>query len=68
MQKIRLIVILILVCVVIVISSLFYFNMREETNGNIIIAKQGSFTIGGSVITNEQGKTHHGDHAYVFYQ
>lgn len=44
----------------------------------IIIQEQGSFTVGGSVITNPgtfdaisrtpEGQTFHGDHAYVFYQ
>ena len=44
----------------------------------IVIQDQGSFAIGGSVITNEgtfdpikrtpEGQTFHGDHAYVFYQ
>jgi len=44
----------------------------------IVIKDQGSFTVGGSVITNPgifdpikrtpEGQTFHGDHAYVFYQ
>ena len=44
----------------------------------IVIQEQGSFAIGGSVITNPgtydpikrtpDGQTFHGDHAYVFYQ
>lgn len=44
----------------------------------LIIQEQGSFAVGGSVITNpgtfdaikrtEEGQTFHGDHAYVFYQ
>lgn len=44
----------------------------------LVIEEQGSFTVGGSVITNEGifdpykptpvGQTFHGDHAYVFYQ
>lgn len=44
----------------------------------IVIQKQGSFAVGGSVITNPgtfdpvkmtpEGQTFHGDHAYVFYQ
>lgn len=33
----------------------------------MVIDEQGSFAIGGSVITQE-GQTLHGDHAYVFYQ
>ncbi|MCX8482228.1 MAG: alpha/beta fold hydrolase [Crocinitomicaceae bacterium] len=44
----------------------------------IVIQEQGSFTVGGTVITNPgtfdpykptpEGQTFHGDHAYVFYQ
>jgi len=44
----------------------------------LIIIEQGSFAVGGSVITNPgtfdaikrtpEGQTFHGDHAYVFYQ
>jgi hypothetical protein len=44
----------------------------------LIISEQGSFTIGGTVITNPgvfdhikrtpDGQTFHGDHAYVYYQ
>lgn len=32
------------------------------------IAEQGSFAIGGTVVTDSAGNTLHGDHAYVFYQ
>ena len=32
------------------------------------IAEQGSFAIGGTVLTDSLGHTYHGDHAYVFYQ
>lgn len=34
----------------------------------ITIAEQGSFMVGGSVITGANGDTFHGDHAYVQYQ
>lgn len=34
----------------------------------IIIADQGSFAVGGTVITDSLGHQYHGDHAYVFYQ
>lgn len=47
-------------------------------NRAIVIQGQGSFAVGGSVITNPgtfdpikrtpEGQTFHGDHAYVFYQ
>ena len=32
------------------------------------IAEQGSFAIGGKVLTDSLGHTDHGDHAYVFFQ
>lgn len=32
------------------------------------IAEQGSFAVGGTVLTDSLGRTYHGDHAYVFYQ
>jgi pimeloyl-ACP methyl ester carboxylesterase len=32
------------------------------------IQQQGSFAIGGTLVTDAQGRTLHGDHAYVFYQ
>ena len=38
-------------------------------NGTIIqIEEQGSFAVGGTVLTDSLGHTYHGDHAYVFYQ
>jgi pimeloyl-ACP methyl ester carboxylesterase len=47
-------------------------------DNQLIISKQGSFSVGGTVITNPgtfdaynptpAGQTFHGDHAYVFYQ
>ena len=50
-------------------------NVRPEP---LIIQEQGSFAVGGTVITNPgtfdpvkmspEGQTFHGDHAYVFYQ
>lgn len=41
----------------------------ESRNGGIMrIAEQGSFAVGGTVLTDSLGRTYHGDHAYVFYQ
>lgn len=38
-------------------------------NGNVLqIAEQGSFAVGGTVLTDSLGRNYHGDHAYVFYQ
>lgn len=34
----------------------------------ITIADQGSFAVGGTVLTDSAGHHYHGDHAYVFYQ
>ena len=34
----------------------------------MVVEKQGSFMVGGSVITAANGDTFHGDHAYVQYQ
>lgn len=59
------------------------FSVCAETNHSekpapMVIQEQGSFAIGGSVITHPgtfdpvnvtpEGQTFHGDHAYVFYQ
>ena len=54
-------------------------NESTISNENyLVIKEQGSFTVGGTVITNPgtfdpynqtpEGQTLHGDHAYVFYQ
>jgi len=53
--------------------------MAEETKPlPLVIQEQGSFAVGGTVVTNPgtfdpykltpEGQTLHGDHAYVFYQ
>ena len=34
----------------------------------LVIQEQGSFMAGGTVITSPEGKTFHGDHAFIFYQ
>lgn len=53
-------------------------NMGNGKTAPMVIQEQGSFTVGGSVISNPgtfdpvkmtpEGQTFHGDHAYVFYQ
>ncbi|WP_062180166.1 alpha/beta hydrolase [Dysgonomonas macrotermitis] len=50
----------------------------NEKNALLVIKEQGSFAVGGSVITNPgtfdpitrtpEGQTYHGDHAYIVYQ
>ena len=38
-------------------------------NENIMqVEAQGSFAVGGTVLTDSLGRHYHGDHAYVFYQ
>ena len=53
-------------------------NNRITDNGVLLIQEQGSYAIGGTVVTNPgtfdpynqtpEGQTFHGDHAYIFYQ
>ena len=37
-------------------------------DGELRIARQGSFAVGGTIVRDSLGRTFHGDHAYVFYQ
>lgn len=41
---------------------------RRDMPQPLIIQEQGSFAVGGTVITDPDKLTFHGDHAYVFYQ
>lgn len=73
---------LLLFFAVIVLASCNESRVSNEStisNENyLVIKEQGSFTVGGTVITNPgtfdpynqtpEGQTLHGDHAYVFYQ
>lgn len=34
----------------------------------IVLKTQGSFAVGGKILRDCDGRTFHGDHAYVFYQ
>ena len=53
-------------------------RIHKNDQEPIVIQEQGSFAVGGTVITNPgtfdpynptpAGQTFHGDHAYVFYQ
>lgn len=47
-----------------VVLSLFSCTSNTTLN----IAEQGSFMVGGTVLTDSAGHKFHGDHAYVFYQ
>jgi len=63
---------------IILTVTILVFTQCTNKGNSIIIYEQGSFTVGGSVITNPgtfnpynptpEGQTLHGDHAYVFYQ
>ena len=39
-----------------------------KQDGILRVEEQGSFDVGGTVLTDSLGRTFHGDHAYVFYQ
>ena len=66
------------VLIVILVAGCESTNDSSENDGLIILKEQGSFAIGGSVITSPgefnpytrtpEGQTFHGDHAYIFYQ
>ena len=53
-------------------------SISQPKQKPMVIQEQGSFAVGGTVITNPgtfnpasptpDGQTFHGDHAYVFYQ
>ncbi|WP_084151075.1 alpha/beta hydrolase [Azohydromonas australica] len=61
-----------------VLAALSSMAAEETLPGPLVIAKQGSFLVGGTVVTNPgtfdpyhwtpDGQTLHGDHAYAFYQ
>ena len=65
------------ILVVAAFSSARAQNASEKSQP-LMIQEQGSFAVGGTVITNSgtydatnrspAGQTFHGDHAYVFYQ
>jgi hypothetical protein len=60
------------------LAPLVLFTHIHGQKNPIVILEQGSFAVGGTVITNPgtfdhikrtpEGQTFHGDHAYVFYQ
>lgn len=41
---------------------------NSHSEGILQIESQGSFAVGGTILTDSLGRTYHGDHAYVFYQ
>ena len=44
------------------------YAQQQQTNTPMVIQEQGSFAVGGRVLTDNKGNTLHGDHGYVFYQ
>lgn len=58
--------------------SILVFTQCSSKRNFLLIREQGSFAVGGTVISNpgsfdtykrtSEGQTFHGDHAYVFYQ
>ncbi|MBX2953924.1 MAG: alpha/beta fold hydrolase [Leadbetterella sp.] len=64
--------------VLIIAFALFFNPMHAQKPKPLMVQEQGSFAVGGTVITNPgtfdpvkrtpEGQTFHGDHAYVFYQ
>jgi len=62
----------------ILLSFISLLSCVTRQNNQLIISEQGSFAVGGTVISNPgtfspynptpEGQTLHGDHAYVFYQ
>ncbi|MFC3333918.1 alpha/beta hydrolase [Flavobacterium palustre] len=66
-----------LICFV-VFSNIAIHAQKNSKQEPLMIIEQGSFAVGGTVITNPgtfnpynptpEGQTFHGDHAYVFYQ
>lgn len=66
-----------ILCLLLMIHSSFYAQ-KSIKQKLLVIEEQGSFAIGGTMITNPgtfdpykptpEGQTFRGDHAYVFYQ
>lgn len=53
---------------VLILNVLVALTSCCNGNGVLQIAEQGSFAVGGAVLTDSAGRQYHGDHAYVFYQ
>lgn len=53
----------------VIFGLMFLFvGCGQKEKGALIIQEQGSFAVGGTILTDSVGHTFHGDHAYVFYQ
>ena len=49
-------------------SSGFALGYEATEVAPIVVERQGSFAVGGTTVTGQNGQTLHGDHAYAFYQ
>lgn len=56
-----------LLALMILIASCVSAQVARDAHP-LLIQSQGSFAIGGKVLTSPEGKLFHGDHAYVYYQ
>ena len=77
-RRLRSVLLLILLISAGIVTSACAISRGNDKPEPLIIQEQGSFAVGGIVITNPgtydsikqgpDGQTFHGDHAYVFYQ
>jgi hypothetical protein len=51
-----------------IVTSVDAITDRARAAETLVIQQQGSFAVGGTVITGPAGQTFRGDHAYAFYQ
>lgn len=58
----------VLIAIAVIVSAGCTTTARTDGTGPIAIQSQGSFAVGGRVLTDPDGKTFHGDHAAVSYQ
>lgn len=49
-------------------SAFFISACSLVPENSIVLQEQGSFAVGGVVLSDGKGHSYHGDHAYVFYQ
>jgi pimeloyl-ACP methyl ester carboxylesterase len=50
------------------VASACASNSGTSKSDTLVVQEQGSFAVGGTAIRDREGRTLHGDHAYVFYQ
>lgn len=52
----------------VLIASACATSTEKSRPEALVVREQGSFAVGGTTIRDRDGRTLHGDHAYVFYQ